>query len=58
MNRAWAPNGVERFYNLVRAGFYDNTYFFRVLDFMAQVGISSIPRSAKSGATRQSSTIV
>ncbi len=41
--RAWAPNGVERFYNLVRAGFYDNTYFFRVLDFMAQVGISSNP---------------
>ncbi|MEP6962725.1 MAG: peptidylprolyl isomerase [Acidobacteriota bacterium] len=39
--RAWAPNGVERFYNLVRAGYYDNNYFFRVLAFMAQVGISS-----------------
>lgn len=41
--RAWAPVGVERFYNLVRAGYYDNNYFFRVLDFMAQVGISSSP---------------
>jgi peptidyl-prolyl cis-trans isomerase A (cyclophilin A) len=45
--RNWAPNGVERFYNLVRAGFYDNTYFFRVLDFMAQVGISSNPAISK-----------
>lgn len=41
--RAWAPNGVERFYNLVRAGYYDNNYFFRALDFMVQVGISSNP---------------
>ncbi len=39
----WAPNGVERFYNLVRGGYYDNNYFFRVLDFMAQVGINSRP---------------
>jgi peptidyl-prolyl cis-trans isomerase A (cyclophilin A) len=45
--RSWAPNGVERFYNLVRAGFYDNNYFFRVLDFMAQVGISSTPAISK-----------
>jgi peptidyl-prolyl cis-trans isomerase A (cyclophilin A) len=41
--RAWAPIGVERFYNLVRAGYYDNNYFFRVLNFMAQTGISSRP---------------
>jgi peptidyl-prolyl cis-trans isomerase A (cyclophilin A) len=39
--KSWAPNGVERFYNLVKAGYYDNNYFFRVLPFMAQVGISS-----------------
>jgi peptidyl-prolyl cis-trans isomerase A (cyclophilin A) len=39
----WAPIGADRFYNLVRAGYYDNNYFFRVLDFMAQVGISSRP---------------
>lgn len=41
--RNWAPTGVERFYNLVRAGYYDNNYFFRVLDFIAQAGISSKP---------------
>jgi peptidyl-prolyl cis-trans isomerase A (cyclophilin A) len=41
--RSWAPIGVERFYNLVRAGYYDNNYFFRVLNFMAQTGISSRP---------------
>ncbi len=41
--RAWAPNGVERFYNLVRAGYYDNAYFFRSLDFMVQTGIHSNP---------------
>jgi peptidyl-prolyl cis-trans isomerase A (cyclophilin A) len=41
--KAWAPIGADRFYNLVRAGYYDNNYFFRVLGFMAQVGISSRP---------------
>jgi peptidyl-prolyl cis-trans isomerase A (cyclophilin A) len=41
--RDWAPNGVERFYNLVRAGYYTNVYFFRALDFIVQAGISSKP---------------
>ena len=45
--RAWAPNGVARFYNLVQAGFYNNNYFFRVLDFMAQVGINGDPKIAQ-----------
>lgn len=44
VTRAWAPNGADRFYNLVRGGFYDGTAFFRVLSgFMAQVGISPRP---------------
>lgn len=43
VNTGWAPIGARRFYNLVKAGFYDNAYFFRVLDFMAQVGVSSDP---------------
>ena len=42
--RAWAPNGVARIYNLVRAGYYNNNYFFRVLGFMAQAGINPDPR--------------
>jgi peptidyl-prolyl cis-trans isomerase A (cyclophilin A) len=40
VRREWAPQGADRFYNLVRNGFYDDVRFFRVLDgFMAQFGI-------------------
>jgi len=45
--KIWAPNGADRFYNLVVAGFYNNSYFFRSLDFMAQFGISSRPDVSK-----------
>jgi peptidyl-prolyl cis-trans isomerase A (cyclophilin A) len=40
VHRAWAPLGADRFYNLVRSGYYDGLRFFRVLPgFMAQFGI-------------------
>ena len=40
VHRAWAPLGADRFYNLVRSGYYDGVRFFRVLPgFMAQFGI-------------------
>jgi peptidyl-prolyl cis-trans isomerase A (cyclophilin A) len=44
VTRAWAPNGADRFYNLVRHHFYDGVAFFRVLQgFMAQFGLSPYP---------------
>jgi peptidyl-prolyl cis-trans isomerase A (cyclophilin A) len=44
VHRDWAPLGADRFYNLVKNGFYDDCRFFRVLDdFMAQVGINGTP---------------
>lgn len=45
VTRAWAPQGADRFYNLVKHGFYNGAAFFRVLDgFMAQFGIHANPR--------------
>jgi peptidyl-prolyl cis-trans isomerase A (cyclophilin A) len=44
ITRAWAPIGADRFYNLVRAGFFTNVAFFRVIPgFMVQFGMSPRP---------------
>jgi peptidyl-prolyl cis-trans isomerase A (cyclophilin A) len=48
VTRAWAPNGADRFYNLVSHHFYDGAAFFRVLPgFMAQFGLSAYPEVSK-----------
>jgi cyclophilin family peptidyl-prolyl cis-trans isomerase len=45
LNRDWAPNGADRFYNLVKNGFYDTVRFFRVISgFMVQFGINGDPK--------------
>jgi peptidyl-prolyl cis-trans isomerase A (cyclophilin A) len=47
VTRAWAPNGADRFYNLVKVGFYDDVAFFRVIKgFMVQFGIHGDPKVA------------
>lgn len=44
VHRPWAPRGADRFYNLVRAGFYDGVPVHRVLEgFVADFGIHPDP---------------
>ncbi len=44
VHRAWAPRGADRFYNLVKHGFYDGNRIYRVIPgYMAQWGVSPYP---------------
>lgn len=49
VTRDWAPRGADRFYNLVKVGFFNDVIFFRVVkDFVVQFGIHGHPQvSAK-----------
>lgn len=45
VHRDWSPHGADRFYSLVRAGYYDGDRFFRVIaGRWAQFGINGNPK--------------
>jgi peptidyl-prolyl cis-trans isomerase A (cyclophilin A) len=47
VTRDWAPHGADRFYNLVKHGFFDQCRFFRVVkDFAVQFGLHGHPKVA------------
>ena len=44
VHRDWSPNGADRFYNLVKSGYFDGVKFFRVMPgFMVQFGMHGDP---------------
>lgn len=44
VNRAWSPNGADRFYNLVKIGYFQDVAIFRAIKgFMYQFGIHGDP---------------
>lgn len=53
MMRAWSPHGADRFYNLVRHGYYDGAKFFRIrASTWAQFGINGDPKISTAWRTR------
>jgi peptidyl-prolyl cis-trans isomerase A (cyclophilin A) len=45
VTRSLSPNGADRFYNLVKAGYFKDIAFFRVVPgFMVQFGMSGDPK--------------
>jgi peptidyl-prolyl cis-trans isomerase A (cyclophilin A) len=61
VHRDWAPLGADRFYNLVRYGYFTNAAFFRVVrGFVVQFGLSADPAVNKvwQGAKIQDDPVV
>ena len=53
IQRAWSPHGVDRFFNLVRHGYYDDAAVFRIrAGFWAQFGIAADPAVASAWRAR------
>ena len=53
VEREWAPLGVDRFYHLARAGFFDDSRFFRIEGFIVQFGIPGVPTVSAVWRNRQ-----
>ena len=53
LHRSWSPHGVDRFFNLVAQGYYDNSALFRInAGKWAQFGINGDPKIAQAWAKR------
>jgi peptidyl-prolyl cis-trans isomerase A (cyclophilin A) len=53
VHREWAPRGADRFYELVRSGYYDDARVFRIRKgTWAQFGIAADPKVAQAWRTR------
>lgn len=53
VHRDWAPNGADRFYDLVTSGYFDDSRFFRVVKGQwAQFGVNGVPSVAKAWRDR------
>ena len=53
VHRDWAPNGVDRFYELVTSGYYDDAAIFRIRKgTWAQFGIAADPTVARAWRTK------
>ena len=51
VNREWAPKAADRFYSMVKVGFFHNTAIFRAIDsFMFQFGVHGVPEVANAWA--------
>src|SRR6185503_2632379 len=54
LHRDWAPNGVDRMYQLVEQGYYDNVRFFRVVPgFVVQFGMHGDPATNSKWTAQQ-----
>jgi len=48
IDRTWAPNGAEHFYQLVKAKYFDGARFYRVVPhFVVQWGFAADPKVSK-----------
>jgi cyclophilin family peptidyl-prolyl cis-trans isomerase len=53
VHRQWAPQGADRFYDLVTSGYYNEARFFRIRkDTWVQFGIAGDPKVAQQWRTK------